>query len=98
MPADLSSLHYQGPGAVHSSSGKRVTDNLLHRDRLTCHHRLINDAAAVGHDAVDGHPFTGANAKVVADLNLVERNVLLGSIVIDPPRGHGREAKQFLDR
>ena len=47
--------HDEAAGAVHRAAGHRAAGRLLDRDRLAGHHRLVDAAAALEHDAVHRH-------------------------------------------
>src|SRR6188768_2118630 len=45
------------------------------RNRLSSHHRFVDDALAVEHDAVDGNTLFGTHTQPIADIDLFERHV-----------------------
>ena len=75
-----------------------VAGTLLHRHRLAGDHRLVHARAALEHHAIDRHLLARAHAQAVADVHVGELDVLLGAVVLEPPRGLGREAEQRADR
>ena len=75
-----------------------LAGHLLDRHRLAADHRFIDRAVALDHDAVDRHLLAGPDAKQVADMDMLQRDVLLAAVVADPPRGLRRETEQGADR
>ena len=49
-------------------------------------------------DAVDRNALAGPDAEAIADLHVLERNVVLGAICLDPPGRLRRQAEQAADR
>ena len=52
---------------------------------------------ALDHDAIDGDFFAGPDTKQVADMDMLQRNVLFMAALADPARGLGGEAEQCPD-
>ena len=65
--------------------------------RLAGHQRLVDGGLAVFDEPVDGDLLAGADPEQVADLDLVEGDVLFGAVVADAARGLGGEVEQGLD-
>jgi hypothetical protein len=55
-------------------------------------------AAALEHDPIHRHLLARPHPQPVADLDTLERHILLGAIGRQPPRALGREPEQRLDR
>ena len=66
-------------------------------NRLAGDHRLVDRAAALDDLPVDGHLLPRADAEPIADVHLVEGNVLLGSVLAEPAGGLRGESEQGLD-
>jgi hypothetical protein len=61
-------------------------DTLRHRHRLTRHHGFIDGATAVEDLTVDWHALARPHAQGVAGGHLVEADVLVGAVRLDPAR------------
>ena len=68
------------------------------RHRFAGDHRFIDRRLALDQDAVDRHPFAGADADQVADRDGVERHVLVAAVRPHAPRAVGRQRHQRADR
>ena len=90
--------HHETAGAVDGAADEPIAGRLLDRDRLAGHHRLVDRALALGHDAVDRHLLAGPDAEPVSDPDLLERDVLLAAVLAEPPGRLRGEAEQGLDR
>ena len=70
---------------------------LLHRQRLAGEHRLVDRAVIVRHHSVDGNLLSRAHPQPLADLHLLERNVLF-SVAVQTMRQLGRQPQQRANR
>ena len=89
--------HHETARAVDGAADETIAGRLLDRDRLARHHRLVDRALALGHDAVDRHLLAGPDAEAVSHPDLLERDVLLAAVIGEPPGRLRGEAEQGLD-
>src|SRR5262249_56597435 len=80
-------------GAVHRAARDPRAGRLLDRDGLAGDHRLVDAAAPLEHDPVDRHLLARTDAQAIADDDLLECDVRLGSIVAYTPRGLRRHTQ-----
>ncbi len=66
--------------------------------RLARHHGFVNRARSFKHHSVHGNFFARPNAQMVADMHLVERDVLLAPVLPNHARGFRRQAEQRTER
>ena len=71
---------------------------LLDRDRFAGHHRLVDGRRALEDDAVDRDSLTRTDAQAVTHDNVLERNIVLGAIGLEPPCSLRRQPEQIADR
>jgi hypothetical protein len=71
---------------------------LLHRHRLAGDHRLVHRARAVDHDAIDRHLLARAHAQTIAGVHVLERHVLVRSVVAHAARRLRRQPEQGANR
>ena len=69
-----------GPGAVHGAAGDRGTARFLDRNGFAGHHRLVHRRHAVDDDTVNGDTLAGTDAQPIANVHVLERNVVLGAV------------------
>jgi hypothetical protein len=96
--ADPLGAHDQAARRVQRRAGHGVAGTFLDRHRLARDHRLVDRAISLEHHAIDRHFLAGAQAQPVADLDAVERNVLLAPVGANDARLFGREFQQRADR
>ena len=89
-------LDHEPARAVHRAADDGVTHVLLHRDRLTRDHRLVDAAIALDAGAVDRDLLAGSNAEVIAGLHVLERHIDL-TVGGDLPRHLRREVEERAD-
>ncbi len=97
LGADPLGPHDQGPVAVDRAADDAISGPFLDRDRLARDHRLVHGARAFEHDAVDRHLLARPDPQPIAGDDAIDRHVLLGAVVAEPPRGLGRQAQQRAD-
>ena len=98
LGADPLGAHDEAAGRVHRGPDDALARVLLDRHRLAGHHRLVHRARALGDDAVHRHLLARPDPQQVADLDLLERHVLLAPIRRHPARLLRREAKKRANR
>ena len=86
------------PGAVDGAADEPVRRAFLDGDRLAGDHRFVDEARALDDHAVDRDLLSRPDPEPVADVDLVEGDVLLAAVVLQSPRDLRREAQQGLDR
>ena len=96
--ADASRAHHDGSSAVHGASGRRIAGRFLDRDRFSGHHRFVHACRAIEDNPVDGDPFAGPHSQPIADTNIAEGHIALGSVRIDAPRRLRRKPEQGPNR
>ncbi|CNU49864.1 Uncharacterised protein [Salmonella enterica subsp. enterica serovar Bovismorbificans] len=60
---------------VYGTAHHRASCGFLYRYRFAGNHRLVNEAAAFGHFAVNRDPLAWPNLHTVAQHNLVDRDI-----------------------
>ena len=72
--------HQQPAGAVDGRADDAVAGMFLDGDRLAGDHRFVDGTQAFEDHAVDGNLFAGSDAQLVADLDLIERDVVFAAV------------------
>ena len=86
--------HQQPAGAVHRGADNFVAGALFHRHGFARHHGLVHRAEAVEHHAVHRNLLAGTHAQLVADLHLLERDVVFAAVVAHDARQLRRQIEQ----
>ena len=73
------SAHEEAAGLIHRRANHPIAHRFRHRHRLPREHRLINVAGAFDDDSVERNLLPGSNPQEVADLDPVERHILVAS-------------------
>ena len=89
--------HDEAARPVHGPAGDPAPGRLLRRDRLTCHHRLIDGARALEDHTVDRYPLARPDPESIVRLHLLERDVFLGPVVSYAARRLRRQTKERSD-
>ena len=97
VAADLVGAHDEAAGLVDRAADHARIFLLGHRHRFAGHHRFIERRAAFEHDAVDRHLVAGTHAQPVADLDGVERDLLVAAVILHAARRLRREIEQGAD-
>ena len=84
--SDLGGGHDEAAGGVHRPADHRIADILHDRHRLAGDHRLVDGAGSFDDRAVNRDLFARPDAQPVADVNVAQVDVFLGSIGSNPPR------------
>ena len=94
---DLVGAHHEA--AAHVDGGADHARVLVfgHRHGFAGHHGFIERGAALQHDAVDRYLVAGAHAQAVADLDSVERNLLVAAVIFHAACGLRRQIEQRAD-
>ena len=87
----------QRPGAGDGTADDLVTFRLGDRQRLTGDHGLVDRAAPLEHGAVHRDLLSGTHPDHVADLQMLEVDLLLVTVVVDPARGRRRQIHEGPD-
>ena len=98
VAADLVGAHHEAAGLVERAGDDLGAGLLGDRHRFAGHQRFVERGAAFEDDAVDRHLFAGPHAQAVADREAVDRDLLVGAVLADTPRGLRRELEQRPDR
>jgi hypothetical protein len=98
LRADLFGAHHEASSAIDRGADQPRAGDLLDRDGLAGQHRFVDARPSLDHDAVDGHLLAGTNAQHVADVHVRERDVVLGTVGVDPARGLRLHAEQRTNR
>ena len=67
---------------------------LRDRHRLTGDEGLVDRAPALDHGTVDRHLLAGTHAQAVADRDVLEPNLLVGPVGLEPARGLRRQVEE----
>ena len=98
VAADFFRAHDEAAAAV-ERSGDHVGALLLgHRHRFAGDHRFIDRGPAFDQHAIDRNLFAGTNAQPVAGRNGLERHIFIAAVILDAPRGLGRQLDKRADR
>src|ERR1039458_1589906 len=95
--ADALGAHHEGTGAIDGCADHFAIGGFLNRHGFAGDHRLVDRAAAFEQDAVYWNFFSGADAKAISRLDLFERNIFLGAVVVEQARGLWAEIEQRAD-
>ena len=82
----FSASHDEAAAAVQRAADHLVAGILFDRQGFAGHHRLVDGAAALQHDPVDRQLFAGTHAQAVADLDLLDGNLLVIAAGDQPAR------------
>ena len=96
--ADLGGTHDQAAGAVEGAAGDVIALGLLHRHRLAAQHRLVDIAASLQHHTIERNLLAGPHPQALAHDDLIQRNILLGTIIGNAMRNFGCQFEQATDR
>ena len=97
VAANAVGAHHQRSGAIDRRTRDSLPRHFFNRHRLARDHRLIDRAAALHDEPVDRHLLARPDAQQVADVDMLEGDVLLDTI-FDAARGLWRKAEQRPDR
>src|ERR1700694_605897 len=88
-------LDDERPSLIYRSAHDAITDTLLHRQRLTREHRLI-DTGLTAHDAtIDWDLFPRPDSKPIPDRERFKRDILLLTACSDAARCLGRQSQEL---
>ena len=88
--------HDETAGAIDGASRHFVADGLFHRERFAGDHGLLHAGVTFDDHAIDGHPVTRNHAQPIANLHLVEGDLMIAPRC-DLPRGGRCEVQQRFD-
>jgi hypothetical protein len=97
VAADLGGAHHERAGLVERAGDHLVARLLGHRHGFAGHHRLVDGRAAVGDLAVDRHLLARTHAQQIADLDRIERDLLVAAVRADAAGGLRRQVEQGAD-
>ncbi len=98
LASDLLGAHDQPAAAVDRAADQAVARTLLDRHRLAGDHQLVDHAATVHDDAIDGHALARPHPQAIADLNPFQRDLLVAAAVANAPGGLRGEIEERADR
>ena len=78
---------------IHGGARDFAAYGFFHGDRFARHQRFVDKTFAVEHNSVVGNFFAGPNAKAIADLDMLERNVEFCTVGAHQPRRLRRQAE-----
>ena len=94
---DLVGAHHEAAGLIEGTRDHLGAGLLRHRHRFSGHQRFIERGAAFEDHTVDRHLLAGADAQFVADGQAVDLDLMVGAVLVDAPRGLGRQLQERLD-
>ncbi len=93
---DLVGAHHEAAGLVERARDHGGPDFLGNRHRFACDQRFVERGAALQNDAVHRHLLTRTNPQVIAGLQAVDLDFMVGAVIADPARGLRRQLQQRL--
>ncbi len=90
--------HDEASRPVHRATRDARTGRLLHRDGLAGDHRLVDAAAALEHDSVDGNLLARSHAQPIVHLDILDPDVALATVVTQPSRRLRRQPEERAQR
>ena len=97
VAADLFRADDESAGLIERAADQLCAGALGDRHRLAGDHRFIERRAALDHHAVDRNLFARPHPQPVADGDQIERDFLFAAVVLQAPRGFGREVEERAD-
>ncbi len=94
---DTLGAHHQAARAVDGAAENAFARSLLHRDRLSRHHRLVHRAVTLEDDAVHRNLLAGPDPQAVAGPDAVERDILFAPVLVQTSGGRRRELQERPD-
>ena len=95
---DLVGAHHETTGLVERAGDYPGAGLLGDRHGFAGHQGLIESRSAFEDDPVHRYLFSRPDAQFVADLQAIDRNLMVGAILVDNTGGFRRQLEQRLDR
>ncbi len=98
VAAHLLGHHHQPTRLIDSAPDETVSRCLGHGHRLPRHQRFVHRRLALCDLTINRNPLSGADTQPVPELDVLQGDLFIASVIAQPPRGLRCHVQQRLDR